>query len=71
MDTPVIQQPFFEDRGLTIFATHIRPLSTMDVQVHKKIIFVFWVCFGFLSFAISGPHMQHKEVPRLGVKLEL
>ena len=30
-----------------------------------------FVCFCFLFFCFLGPHVQHMEFPRLGVKLEL
>ena len=42
---------------------------------HEKLCMVFWVknkqvCL-FVFLAFYGPHLQHMEVPRLGVKSEL
>ena len=37
----------------------------------NKIIFIFWCSLNFFFFVFLGLHLQHMEVPRLGIKLEL
>ena len=40
-----------------------------DVKMHRGLCFFLFLFF--LSFFFLGPYMQHMEVSRLGVKLEL
>ena len=38
---------------------------------HRRFIYFYLFYFIFLSFALSGPHPWHMEVPRLGIQSEL
>ena len=51
--------------GSKIDSRHLS--SNFDSIANKMLIFL----FSFLFFAFLGPHSQHMEDPRLGVKVEL
>ena len=45
--------------------------ETNSVPIYFPIYFPFYLFIYFLFLCFLGPHLQHMEVPRLGVKSEL
>ena len=65
-----MQDPVCSVKEFEFYFKYIRKLL-ISFKQEKDVITVYFL-FSFLVFSfISGPHLQHVEVPRLEVELEL
>ena len=52
---------------------HLQTLNLVPIPTPPYMLFVTFIyfCFVLFCFCFLGPYLQHMEVPKLGVKLEL
>ena len=73
----IVNQLYKIKKKLKIFYCHFRrvlagcPTKVVCFNHPFLRLFIFWFIFLFCFFLFLGLHLQHMEVPRLGVKLEL
>ena len=56
---------------LCLYMSFLHGRAGLSVQLKSELVVLSFIQQNELSFAFLGPHPQHMEVPRLGVKWEL